>query len=27
VLATANPPVQKRLHYDSATLLGDCAEV
>jgi hypothetical protein len=27
VLATANPPVQKRLHYDSAALLGDCAEV
>jgi hypothetical protein len=27
VLATANPHVQKRLHYDSAALLGDCAEV
>ena len=23
VLATVNPPVQKRLHYDSAALLGD----
>jgi hypothetical protein len=23
VLATVNPPVQKRLHYDCATLLGD----
>ena len=22
VLATVNPPVQKRLHYDSAALLG-----
>ena len=27
VLATTNPPVQKRLHYDSAALLGDRAEV
>ncbi|MGH3776372.1 MAG: UDP-N-acetylglucosamine 2-epimerase [Pseudonocardiaceae bacterium] len=27
VLATVNPPVQKRLHYDSATLLGDHARV
>jgi UDP-hydrolysing UDP-N-acetyl-D-glucosamine 2-epimerase len=27
VLATVNPPVQKQLHYDSATLLGDCATV
>jgi UDP-hydrolysing UDP-N-acetyl-D-glucosamine 2-epimerase len=27
VLATVNPPVQKRLHYDSAALLGDRTEV
>jgi hypothetical protein len=27
VLATVSPPVQKRLHYDSATLLGDPAQV
>ncbi len=27
VLATANPPLQKRLHYDSAALLRDRAEV
>ncbi len=27
VLATVNPPVQKRLHYDSATLLADRATV
>jgi UDP-hydrolysing UDP-N-acetyl-D-glucosamine 2-epimerase len=26
ILATVNPPVQKRLHYDSATLFGDRAE-
>jgi UDP-hydrolysing UDP-N-acetyl-D-glucosamine 2-epimerase len=27
VLATVSPPVQKRLHYDPATLLGDPAQV
>lgn len=27
VLATVSPPVQKRLHYDSATLLADPAQV
>ncbi|MGQ0778589.1 MAG: UDP-N-acetylglucosamine 2-epimerase [Pseudonocardiales bacterium] len=27
VLATVNPPVQKRLHYDSAALLGDHVNV
>ncbi|MGH3800394.1 MAG: UDP-N-acetylglucosamine 2-epimerase, partial [Pseudonocardiaceae bacterium] len=27
VLATVNPPVQKRLHYDSAALLGDRVKV
>jgi UDP-hydrolysing UDP-N-acetyl-D-glucosamine 2-epimerase len=27
VLATVSPPVQKRLHYNSATLLGDPAQV